>query len=73
MFCNPEKIEATFVDLLGGGTIQAEIVLPKNEFSTKERAYDWVGRQIVEWVYEEGNLQFCTFLEPLLWDVCEDN
>lgn len=72
MYHNPEKVTATFIDLLDRGIIEAEIELEVNEFSTKEKAYEWVGNQIVEWVYEFGNLRFCTFLEPLMWDVFEE-
>lgn len=69
MFKSPEKVKATFVDILSREIIETEIELPSFEFQTKEKAYDWVSKKVDDWVYDEGNIKFCTFLEPLLWDV----
>lgn len=69
MYNSPKKVKVAFVDLLNRNVIEDEIKLPVHEFKTREKAYRWVSDQIVQWVYDEGNLKHCSFLEPLLWDV----
>lgn len=57
-----------FSDLVNGGVAEAELSLPILEFRDLESSNLWVSQQICAWMIEDGNKQFGTMLEPIMWE-----